>query len=67
MDNPLPKTNIKIGDREAYATTDLVVPHPTKPGMWKIVGRIDEQIILSNGEKTNPLPLGESAWCLSFT
>ena len=28
--------------------------------MWKIVGRADEQIILSNGEKTNPVPLGQS-------
>ncbi|KAI0755845.1 acetyl-CoA synthetase-like protein [Fomes fomentarius] len=57
VDAPLPKTNTKIGDRDAYATTDLVVPHPTKPGLWKIIGRADEQIVLSNGEKTNPLPL----------
>ncbi|RPD77022.1 acetyl-CoA synthetase-like protein [Lentinus tigrinus ALCF2SS1-7] len=57
LDNPLPKTNTKIGDREAYATSDLVIPHATKPGLWKIIGRADEQIILSNGEKTNPIPL----------
>ncbi|TFK94521.1 acetyl-CoA synthetase-like protein [Polyporus arcularius HHB13444] len=56
-DLPLPKPNTKVGDRDAYATSDLVVPHPTKPGLWKIVGRADEQIILSNGEKTNPVPL----------
>ncbi|KAI0702388.1 acetyl-CoA synthetase-like protein [Cerioporus squamosus] len=56
-DLPLPKPNTKIGDRDAYATSDLVVPHPTKSGLWKIVGRADEQIILSNGEKTNPVPL----------
>ncbi|TFK79675.1 acetyl-CoA synthetase-like protein [Polyporus arcularius HHB13444] len=56
-DIPLPKTNTTIGDREAYATSDLVIPHPTRPGTWKIVGRADEQIILSNGEKTNPIPL----------
>lgn len=42
---------MKIGDRDAYATTDLVVPHPTKRGLWKIIGRADEQIVLSNGEK----------------
>ncbi|KAH9933970.1 acetyl-CoA synthetase-like protein [Epithele typhae] len=42
---------------DAYATTDLAKPHPTIPGMWKIVGRMDEQIVLSNGEKTNPIPL----------
>ena len=50
-DIPLPKPNTKIGDRDAYATSDLVIPHPTKSGLWKIVGRADEQIILSNGEK----------------
>ncbi|RPD58184.1 acetyl-CoA synthetase-like protein [Lentinus tigrinus ALCF2SS1-7] len=56
-DLPLPKPNTKIGDRDAYATSDLVIPHSTKSGLWKIVGRADEQIILSNGEKTNPVPL----------
>ncbi|KAM5540084.1 hypothetical protein V8D89_006224 [Ganoderma adspersum] len=54
---PLPVTNTKVGDQDAYATSDLVAPHPTQPGLWKIVGRADEQIILSNGEKTNPVPL----------
>ena len=57
-DRLLPKTNTKIGDREAYATSDLVMRHPTKPDLWKIVGRMDEQIILSNGEKVrHPLVL----------
>ena len=53
-DLPLPKTNTKVGDQDAYATSDLVVAHPTKPGLWKIIGRADEQIILSNGEKVRP-------------
>ena len=53
-DIPLPKTNTKVGDQDAYATSDLVVAHPTKPGLWKIIGRADEQIILSNGEKVRP-------------
>ncbi|KAI9064759.1 acetyl-CoA synthetase-like protein [Trametes sanguinea] len=56
-DMPLPITNIKIDGRDGYATNDLVEPHPTRPNYWKILGRADEQIILSNGEKTNPLPL----------
>ncbi|KAH9939795.1 acetyl-CoA synthetase-like protein [Epithele typhae] len=55
--HPLPKTNGKIGEHDVYETNDLAVPHPTKPNFWKIVGRADEQIILSNGEKTNPIPL----------
>ncbi|CDO77398.1 hypothetical protein BN946_scf184857.g4 [Trametes cinnabarina] len=54
---PLAAINTKIDRRDAYATSDLVEPHPTKPNFWKIYGRADEQIVLSNGEKTNPLPL----------
>ncbi|CDO77413.1 hypothetical protein BN946_scf184857.g20 [Trametes cinnabarina] len=56
-DMPLPSINTQIDGRDAYATNDLLEPHPTKPNYWKVVGRADEQIILSNGEKTNPLPL----------
>ncbi|KAI9060104.1 acetyl-CoA synthetase-like protein [Trametes sanguinea] len=56
-DNPLPVVNTKVDGRDGYATNDLVEPHPTKPNYWKNFGRADEQIILSNGEKTNPLPL----------
>lgn len=48
---PLPRMNTKEGDQDAYATSDIVVPHPTQPGRWKIVARADEQIVLSNGEK----------------
>ncbi|TFY65192.1 hypothetical protein EVJ58_g2123 [Rhodofomes roseus] len=43
---------------DAYATSDLLVPHPTKKGFWKIFGRTDDQIMHSTGEKTNPGPLG---------
>ncbi|KAI0327462.1 NAD(P)-binding protein, partial [Cubamyces sp. BRFM 1775] len=42
---------------DAYATSDIVVRHPTDETLWKIFGHIDEQIILSNGENTNPIPL----------
>ena len=48
---PLNVINTKIDGRGAYATNDLVESHPTKPGLWRIYGRKDEQIILSNGEK----------------
>ncbi|KAI0808043.1 acetyl-CoA synthetase-like protein [Fomes fomentarius] len=54
---PLAATNTKVNDRDAYATNDLVIPHPTRPGLWKLYGRRDDQIVLANGEKTNPLPL----------
>ena len=35
----------------AYDTKDLLVPHPTMPGYWKIYGRLDDQIMHSTGEK----------------
>ncbi|KZT07586.1 acetyl-CoA synthetase-like protein [Laetiporus sulphureus 93-53] len=41
----------------SYATSDLLIRHPTKPGFWKIHGRTDDQIMHSTGEKTNPGPL----------
>ena len=52
------KINTQIDGQDAYATSDLLVPHPIKSGLWKIYGRKDDQIMLSTGEKTNPGPLG---------
>ncbi|KAK0216122.1 hypothetical protein IW262DRAFT_1449678 [Armillaria fumosa] len=49
--------NTKINGVDAYATSDLLMLHPTKPGFWKIFGRTDDQIMHSTGEKTNPVPL----------
>ncbi|KAJ7233038.1 hypothetical protein C8J57DRAFT_1090832 [Mycena rebaudengoi] len=49
--------NTQIRGADAYATSDLMVPHPTKPGYWRIFGRSDDQIMHSTGEKTNPGPL----------
>ncbi|KAJ5805816.1 acetyl-CoA synthetase-like protein [Penicillium pulvis] len=40
-----------------YRTSDLVEMHPTEPGFFKVVGRADDQLMLSTGEKTNPGPL----------
>lgn len=41
-----------------YDTNDVLAPHPTKPGFYKVFGRADDQIMHSTGEKTNPGPLG---------
>ncbi|THU90375.1 acetyl-CoA synthetase-like protein [Dendrothele bispora CBS 962.96] len=49
--------NTTINGVNAYATADLVIEHPQKKGYWKILGRVDSQIIHSSGEKTNPGPL----------
>lgn len=40
-----------------YRTKDLFKQHPEKPGLWKYYGRRDDIIVLSNGEKFNPVPM----------
>ncbi|KAF7358618.1 Acetyl-CoA synthetase-like protein [Mycena sanguinolenta] len=49
--------NASVRGVEAYASSDLMEPHPTKPNYWKIFGRVDDQIMHNTGEKTNPGPL----------
>ncbi|KAF9649184.1 acetyl-CoA synthetase-like protein [Thelephora ganbajun] len=49
--------NTKIGDAGGYLTGDLLIPHPTLPGYWKVLGRADDQLMHNTGEKTNPVPL----------
>ncbi|EIW76897.1 acetyl-CoA synthetase-like protein [Coniophora puteana RWD-64-598 SS2] len=46
-----------LPDVRGYATSDVFAKHPTKEGFWRIVGRADDVIILSTGEKTVPLPM----------
>ena len=46
--------NTKIDGRDGYATGDLLAPHPTKLGYWKVIGRTDDQIMHSTGEKVSP-------------
>lgn len=41
----------------SYATKDLFEPHPTIPRAWKYIARMDDTIVLVNGEKFNPLAL----------
>ncbi|KZT61197.1 acetyl-CoA synthetase-like protein [Calocera cornea HHB12733] len=42
---------------KAYDTNDLLQRHPTRKNLWKVIGRADDQIMMSNGEKTNPGPM----------
>ncbi|KAH7907693.1 hypothetical protein BJ138DRAFT_455649 [Hygrophoropsis aurantiaca] len=49
--------NTKVDGIDAYATSDILMPHATKAGYWKVFGRTDDQIMHSTGEKTNPGPL----------
>ncbi|RFU27629.1 hypothetical protein B7463_g8720, partial [Scytalidium lignicola] len=38
-----------------YRTKDLFLKHPTKPDLWRYKGRLDDVLVLSNGEKLNPI------------
>jgi carbohydrate kinase (thermoresistant glucokinase family) len=39
----------------SYATKDLFEPHPTIERAWKYIARLDDTIVLVNGEKFNPV------------
>lgn len=41
----------------SFHTKDLFTQHPTKPDLFKYYGRKDDILVLSNGEKVNPIPL----------
>lgn len=41
--------------RSAYHTRDLFEPHPHYNGFWTYIGRADDIVVFSNGEKTNPI------------
>ncbi|KAH7912516.1 hypothetical protein BJ138DRAFT_785575 [Hygrophoropsis aurantiaca] len=49
--------NITIKGQPGYASSDLLLRHATNPDLYKVFGRADDQIMLSTGEKTNPVPL----------
>ncbi|TFK59329.1 putative aminoadipate reductase [Pluteus cervinus] len=58
LTSPAYQPSVKnIEDVVGYATSDVFVRHPTNPRLWKIVGRIDDVIIHSSGEKTVPAPI----------
>ncbi|KAK7745764.1 putative secondary metabolism biosynthetic enzyme [Cytospora paraplurivora] len=43
-------------DVEVWRTKDLFRRHPTNPALWTFHGRVDDIVVLSNGEKFNPVP-----------
>ncbi|KAH8102700.1 hypothetical protein BXZ70DRAFT_929500 [Cristinia sonorae] len=45
-----------LSGARGYATSDLWEPHPKKKGLWRIVGRTDDVIVLGSGEKIVPIP-----------
>ncbi|KAJ6457255.1 putative aminoadipate reductase [Mycena sanguinolenta] len=48
-----------LPDVKGYSTRDLFERHPTKPDLYRmrVVGRVDDVIIMANGEKTVPGPM----------
>ncbi|KAH9917020.1 uncharacterized protein B0H18DRAFT_1036256 [Fomitopsis serialis] len=48
--------NTKVDGVDAYSTSDLVAPHPTKKGLYKVVGRTDDQIMHSTETMMNQDP-----------
>ncbi|KAK0206816.1 hypothetical protein DFS33DRAFT_1273198 [Desarmillaria ectypa] len=47
--------NTNVDGVDSFATSDIFIPHLTKPGHWKIIGRIDDQIMHNTGEKVGVL------------
>lgn len=41
---------------EVWHTKDLFKRDPNNPDLWKFHGRVDDIVVLSNGEKFNPVP-----------
>lgn len=41
----------------SYATKDLFEKHPTTPNAWRYYARLDDTLVLENGEKANPLAI----------
>ena len=40
---------------EEWPTRELYKQHPNVPDQWRFIGRADDVIVLSNGEKINPI------------
>ncbi|KZP28667.1 putative aminoadipate reductase [Athelia psychrophila] len=48
---------LNLPDARGYASNDLWEHHPTKANFWRLVGRLDDVIILASGENVVPGPL----------
>ena len=53
---PIRCLDCNFRDIDKWRTKDVFRPHPTKPGLWKFHGRLDDIIVMSNGCKFNPVP-----------
>jgi thioester reductase-like protein/aryl carrier-like protein len=46
-----------LPEADEYRTKDLFVQHPSNPSLWRFHGRRDDIVVLSNGEKFNPVTM----------
>ncbi|KAJ6509744.1 putative aminoadipate reductase [Mycena vulgaris] len=46
-----------LNDVRGYGTSDLFINHPEKKHLWKVIGRVDDVIVHTSGEKTVPAPM----------
>ncbi|KAK2061525.1 thioester reductase domain-containing protein [Colletotrichum caudatum] len=58
--DPLQGIFITFPDISEYNTRDMYRKHPTLPDHWLFHGRSDNVIVLSNGEKLNPVTIEET-------
>ena len=52
---PMQPVFVTFPDLDVWETKDLYSRHPTIPNLWRYEMRRDDLIVLSNGEKFNPL------------
>ncbi|KAJ7761183.1 putative aminoadipate reductase [Mycena maculata] len=55
-----------LPDIRGYSTKDLFERHPAKPDLYRIVGRLDDVLIMANGEKTVPGPMEDIMMASQF-
>jgi acyl-CoA synthetase (AMP-forming)/AMP-acid ligase II len=56
LDGLKSKSTINSDDPpNSFRTRDLFMQHPTRPGLWKYISRLDDRFTLTMGEKVLPL------------
>ncbi|KAF9553879.1 acetyl-CoA synthetase-like protein [Agrocybe pediades] len=54
------KTNTIFEGVPAYATGDLIEPHPSIPGLWRFLCRVADQEVIGPGRKVNAVALARN-------
>ena len=54
---PLQGVFSTFSDKPEFATSDILEPHPTRPGKWVFRARADDIIAFTTAEKLNPITM----------